>query len=90
MTSDGAGTRALAAATAQTRAPHQHCVAVRSGGQAARRVRAGTLEARAARNTATKNLAWLDNFTQIGDIIVQYNPHHFALPWAGVGCLLEV
>jgi hypothetical protein len=53
-------------------------------------VRAGTLEARAARNTATKNLAWLDNFTQIGDIIVQYNPHHFALPWAGVGCLLEV
>jgi hypothetical protein len=37
-----------------------------------------------------KIITWLDKFKQVGDIVVQYDPHHFALPWAGVRFLLEV
>jgi predicted nicotinamide N-methyase len=39
---------------------------------------------------ATKIIAWLDKFKQVGNMVVQYDPHHFALPWAGVRFLLEV
>ena len=35
-------------------------------------------------------LRWVDNFKQIGDIVVQYDPVHAALPWAGFRILLKV
>jgi hypothetical protein len=41
-------------------------------------------------DTAEKILAWLEKFRQIGDIIIQYDPVHAALPWAGVRFLLDV
>ena len=37
-----------------------------------------------------KILQWVDNFKQIGDIVVQYDPAHAALPWAGFRILLKV
>ena len=37
-----------------------------------------------------KILHWIDRFKQIGDIIVQYDPVHAALPWAGFRFLLKV
>jgi hypothetical protein len=42
------------------------------------------------RDKAAKTLAWLDKFKQIGDVAVNFDPHHAALPWAGVRFLLEV
>jgi hypothetical protein len=42
------------------------------------------------RDAAAKLLAWLDKFKQVGDIVVNYDPHQLALPWAGVRFLLEV
>jgi len=33
---------------------------------------------------------WVDRFKSIGDIIVQYDPIHSALPWAAVRMLLQV
>ncbi|RDW56499.1 hypothetical protein BP5796_13140 [Coleophoma crateriformis] len=38
----------------------------------------------------SKVIKWLDHFKQIGDIVVQYDPGHAALPWAGVRFLLQV
>ena len=37
-----------------------------------------------------KILHWLDGFKEIGDIIVQFDPVHSALPWAGFRFLLKV
>ena len=37
-----------------------------------------------------KILRWVDKFKQIGDTIVQYDPGHAALPWAGFRFLLQV
>lgn len=37
-----------------------------------------------------KLVKWLQRFREIGDIVVQYDPVHAALPWAGVRFLLEV
>ena len=37
-----------------------------------------------------KILRWVDKFKQIGDTIVQYDPVHAALPWAGFRFLLQV
>ena len=37
-----------------------------------------------------KILRWVDKFKQIGDIIIQYDPGHAALPWAGFRFLLQV
>ena len=42
------------------------------------------------RDIGTKILRWVDKFKQIGDIIVQYDPVHAALPWAGFRFLLQV
>jgi hypothetical protein len=42
------------------------------------------------RDKAAKVLAWLDKFKQVGDVAVNFDPHHAALPWAGVRLLLEV
>jgi len=33
---------------------------------------------------------WVDRFKSIGDIIVQYDPIHLALPWGAVRMLLQV
>lgn len=35
-------------------------------------------------------IAWVERFKGIGDIIIQYDPTHIALPWAGVRFLLQV
>ncbi len=35
-------------------------------------------------------LAWLDKFKQVGDVAVNFDPQHAALPWAGIRLLLEV
>lgn len=37
-----------------------------------------------------KMAKWIDTFIQIGDVAVQYDPGHAALPWAGVRILLQV
>ncbi len=42
------------------------------------------------RDKAEKVIAWLDKFKQVGDVAVNYDPQHAALPWAGVRLLLEV
>ena len=42
------------------------------------------------RDLFSKIVIWIDRFKQIGDIVVQYDPVHAALPWAGVRFLLKV
>lgn len=42
------------------------------------------------RDVAGKILVWIDKFKQIGDVVVNFDPVHAALPWAGVRFLLEV
>lgn len=42
------------------------------------------------RDLFSKIVTWIDHFKRIGDIIVQYDPGHAALPWAGVRFLLQV
>jgi hypothetical protein len=37
-----------------------------------------------------KVIRWIDLFKQVGDVAVQYDPVHAALPWAGVRFLLQV
>ena len=44
----------------------------------------------ALRDVGMKILRWVDKFKQIGDIIVQFDPAHAALPWAGFRFLLQV
>lgn len=39
---------------------------------------------------ADKLFAWVSKFKAIGDIVVQYDPGHAALPWAGFRFLLQV
>lgn len=42
------------------------------------------------RDVADNILAWVGKFKMIGDIAIQYDPVHAALPWAGVRLLLDV
>ena len=42
------------------------------------------------RDILAKMVHWLDAFKQIGDIVVQYDPGHAALPWAGVRFILQI
>lgn len=42
------------------------------------------------RDVAEKILFWVDRVKQIGDIAINFDPVHAALPWAGVRFLLEV
>jgi len=42
------------------------------------------------RDIGMKILQWADRFKRIGDIILQYDPGHIALPWAGFRFLLQV
>ncbi|KAF8242727.1 hypothetical protein K440DRAFT_104393 [Wilcoxina mikolae CBS 423.85] len=42
------------------------------------------------RDKTDKIIAWIDKFKTIGDITAQYDPAHFAFPWAGIRFLLQV
>jgi hypothetical protein len=42
------------------------------------------------RDLFNKILHWINRFKQIGDSVMQYDPGHAALPWAGVRFLLQV
>lgn len=42
------------------------------------------------RDLFSKIVTWIDRFREVGDIAVQYDPAHAALPWAGVRFLLQV
>jgi len=42
------------------------------------------------RDVAQKVIIWLNKFKEIGDVAVNFDPVHAALPWAGVRFLLEV
>ena len=40
------------------------------------------------REKAEKLVGWITKFREIGDIVVQYDPVHAALPWAGIRSIL--
>ncbi|MCJ1379452.1 hypothetical protein MMC17_002553 [Xylographa soralifera] len=42
------------------------------------------------RKVTEKIIGWLNRFKEIGDIAVNFDPVHAALPWAGVRFLLQV
>ncbi|KAI8724319.1 NACHT domain-containing protein [Fusarium sp. LHS14.1] len=42
------------------------------------------------RDLLAKTVKWVNHFKDVGDIVVQYDPAHAALPWAGVRFLLNV
>ena len=42
------------------------------------------------RDIFQKMVVWIDKFKQIGDTVVQYDPGHAALPWAGLRFILQV
>lgn len=37
-----------------------------------------------------KMVSWINKFKQVGDVAIQYDPAHAALPWAAVRLVLEV
>src|SRR5437764_3167429 len=42
------------------------------------------------RDVFEKMIKWMNKFKEVGDMMVQYDPGHAALPWAGVRFLLQV
>ena len=42
------------------------------------------------RYQADKIISWLEKFKEVGDIAIQQDPSHAALPWAGIRFLLQV
>ncbi|KAF3264142.1 hypothetical protein TWF217_003297 [Orbilia oligospora] len=42
------------------------------------------------RDISEKIIVWLKTFKEVGDIAVQYDPVHAALPWAGVRFMLQM
>lgn len=42
------------------------------------------------RDVLEKIVRWIEKFKDTGDIIVQYDPSHAALPWAAVRFLLQI
>lgn len=42
------------------------------------------------RDLADKAITWIDKFKEIGDVAVNFDPVHAALPWAGIRFLLQV
>jgi len=42
------------------------------------------------RDVAMKIVQWVDKFKQVGDIAIQYDPGHAALPWAAFRFVLQV
>lgn len=43
-----------------------------------------------ARDLFAKVVKSIDQFKQLGDVAIQYDPVHAALPWAGVRFFLDV
>lgn len=52
--------------------------------------RGGKSETVVLRDLFSKIVVWIDRFKTVGDIAIQYDPAHAALPWAGVRFLLVV
>ena len=52
--------------------------------------RPGSRQTVILRDLFSKIVNWINRFKDIGDIVVQYDPVHAALPWAGVRFLLQV
>lgn len=42
------------------------------------------------RDVCDKIILWINKFKEIGDIVMQYDPGHAALPWAAFRLLLQV
>jgi translation initiation factor RLI1 len=42
------------------------------------------------RDQADKIISWLVKFKEVGDIAIQHDPSHAALPWAGIRFMLQV
>lgn len=42
------------------------------------------------RDLASKIVIWVNKFREVGDVAVNFDPVHAALPWAGVRFLLQV
>ncbi|RYP43836.1 hypothetical protein DL768_009643 [Monosporascus sp. mg162] len=42
------------------------------------------------RDVFDKIVRWIDIFKQVGDVAVQYDPVHAALPWAGIRFVLQI
>jgi len=42
------------------------------------------------RDVAEKAINWINKFKEVGDVAVNFDPVHAALPWAGVRFLLQV
>ncbi|KZF24380.1 ankyrin [Xylona heveae TC161] len=42
------------------------------------------------RDIFEKIARWINKFKEIGDVVIQYDPGHAALPWAGVRFLLQL
>ncbi|KAI9787979.1 MAG: hypothetical protein M1816_007283 [Peltula sp. TS41687] len=42
------------------------------------------------RDLFDKFIKWIDLFKQVGDIVIQYDPVHAALPWAGIRFVLQI
>ena len=42
------------------------------------------------RDIFTKITKWVEKFIQVGDIALQYDPGHAALPWAAMRAILKV
>lgn len=42
------------------------------------------------RDVLDKVMVWVNKFKEIGDLAIQYDPAHAALPWAGIRFLLQV
>ena len=42
------------------------------------------------KDEADKVVHWLNRFKSVGDIVVNVDPMHAGLPWAGIRLLLEV
>ena len=52
--------------------------------------RGGNKNAVVLRDVFTKIAVWINKFMVVGDMAVQYDPAHAALPWALVRFLLKV
>ena len=52
--------------------------------------RGGNRNAVVLRDVFTKVAVWINKFMAVGDIAVQYDPGHAALPWALIRFLLKV
>ncbi len=63
---------------------------VKNRSQFRRRGRGGEDEIVVLRDLFSKIVVWIDRFREVVDVVVQYDPAHTALPWAGVRFLLQV